>query len=100
MDRRQQPPTLQQLHRSRYWDKPLSGPLPDIPVDANKFGSLLCHGEVGPSGLGADIDLGSLVELEEPAQAVGVVIVAVGQHPQVHIRQVHPKLLGVVGKPS
>lgn len=73
---------------------------PDIPVDPDIPGALRVHAEVGPLRTGTDIHRSPAVERKEPAQAVAVVIVSVGQHRRLHRRQVHPQLPGVVGKSS
>ena len=65
-------------------------------MDADKVGPVLPHREVGAVRAGAGVDLSMAVELEEPAQTVAVVVVAVGQGGQLHSRQVHPQGLGVV----
>ena len=55
-------------------------------------------GEVGPARPGAGVHLGPLIHREEAAQAVGVVIMPVGEHRQLHLAQVDPQDGGVVRK--
>ena len=93
-----QPGPLQQGVQVLHLHKAVPGVLPDVPADANEAIGVRVFGEVGPRRSGAEVHPGLGVDLEEPAQAVGVVVVAVGQGGQLHSGQVHPQGPGVVGK--
>ena len=70
---------LQQGVQALHLHKAVPGVLPDVPADADEAIGVRVFGEVGPRRSGAEVHFGPVVDLEEPAQAVGVVVVTVGQ---------------------
>ena len=95
---RDQPDPLHRLGEGVGEDKAVPEALPDVPVDPDEPGRALGGGEIGPARPGAGVHLGRLICRKEAAQAVGVVIVPVGEHRQLHLAQVDPQGGGVVRK--
>ena len=58
-------------------------------------GEVLLLGVVGAEGVFVDVDFRLVVEAAERAQTAAVVVVAMGQHGDIHRFQVHAQLLGV-----
>ena len=69
-------------------------------MDAHKSGGASRLGVVSLPRLGPYIHRGPVIEGKKGPQAVGMVVVSVGQSRQFYPIQVHPQLLGIVRKPA
>ena len=67
-------------------------------MDADEPGRALGGGKPALPRRRAQVHRGGLIFRKKPPEAVGVVVVAVGQCGPLHTGQVYPQLLGIVGE--